>query len=120
MKNQFFLMIVVCLISNVAYSMNIDLDSASQAKLLEQAKKDNVSRGYWPISVRVSLERFYKVENTALSPSYCVRVVGHYQGFVDVELNSGITQRYPAMLGKATEGIYSKEELEVLGVQLPK
>ena len=43
----FFLMIIFCLISNVAYSMSIDLDEASKTKLIEQVKKENVDRGYW-------------------------------------------------------------------------
>lgn len=121
MKNQFFLMIIFCLISNVAYSMSIDLDKASEAKLIEQVKKENVKRGYWPSDVTVRLEQFYKMPDTNGSNTrYFVRAVGSYDGYVQVESGSGTKMLYSARLGKGTEGYFRKEELESLGVQLPE
>ena len=120
MKNQFFLMIIFCLISNVAYSMLIDLDEASKAKLIEQVKAENVKRGYWPSDVVVRLEQFYKMlDNNGSNTRYFVRAVGSYDGYVAKSV-SGATAFYRARLGKGTEGSFSKEELESLGVQLPE
>ena len=123
MKNQFFLMIIFCLISNIAYSMSIDLDDASKAKLIEQVKAENIKRGYWPSDVAVRLEQFYKMTNNNGSDTrYFVRAVGSYYAFVQVKFSSGsgVTALYPARLGKGTEGSFRKEELESLGVQLPE
>lgn len=120
MKNQFFLMMIFCLLSNVAYSMSIDLDDASRAKLIEQVKAENVKRGYWPSYVAVRLEQFYKMTNNNGSDTrYSVRAVGSYDGYAQVKSVSGATVLYPARLGKGTEGSFRKEELESLGVQLP-
>ncbi len=116
----FFLMIIFCLISNIAYSMPIDLDEASKANLIEHVKKENVDRGYWPSDVTVKLEQFYKMpDNNGSDTRYFVRAVGFYAGFVKVEDSSGATF-LPARLGKGTEGSFRKEELESLGVQLPE
>lgn len=121
MKNQFFLMIIFCLISNVAYSMSIDLDDESKAKLIEQVKKENVKRGYWPSDVAVRLEQFDKMRNNNGSDiRYFVRAVGFYDGYVQVNSGSDATVLYPVRLGKGTEGSFRKEELESLGVQLPE
>ena len=121
MKNQFFLMMFFCLLSNVAYSMSIDLDDASKAKLIEQVKAENVKRGYWPSNVVVRLEQFHKMTNNNSSDTrYFVRAVGSYGGYVQVQYGSGPTILYPAPLGKGTQGSFSKEELESLGVQLPE
>lgn len=121
MKNQFFLMIIFCLISNVAYSMSTGLDEASEAKLTERVKKENVDRGYWPRDVDVKLEQFYKIPgNNGSDTRYFVRAVGYYSGFAKVDYSSGATNLFPARLGKGTEGSFGKEELESLGVQLPE
>lgn len=121
MKNQFFLMIIFCLISSAAYSMSIDLDKTSKAKLIEQVKKENVNRGYWPSNVVVRLEQFYKVPGTNDSDtSYFVGAVGSYDGFALVEYSSGDKIFYPVRLGKGTEGSFRKEELESLGIHLPE
>lgn len=117
MKNQFFLMIIFCLISNVAYSMSIDLDEASKAKLIEQVKAENVNRGYWPSDVVVRLEKFYKMPD---NNGFFVRAVGSYNGLAVVECVSGDKKLFCVRLGKGTEGSFSKEELESLGVQLPE
>lgn len=116
MKNRFFNLIIFCLISNIVYSMSIDLDEASKAKLIEQVKAENVRRGYWPDDVTVRLERFYKKSDT----EFFVRAVGSYNGHVLVEYDSGNKLLLPTRLGKATEGSYRKEELQSLGVQLPE
>lgn len=121
MKNRFFLMIAFCLISNVSYSMLIDLDDASKAKLIAQVKKENVQRKYWPSDVVVRLEQFYKMpSNSDSNEKYFVRAVGSYQGYTMVTYNSGATQFFSARLGKGTEGSFSKTELESLGIQLPE
>ncbi len=120
MKNQFFLMIIFCLISNVTCPMSIDLDDASKAKLIEQVKAENVKRGYWPSDVAVRLEQFYKMTNNGSDTRYFVRAVGSYDGYVHIESGSGATMLYRARLGKGTEGSFRKEELESLGVELPE
>lgn len=121
MKNQLFVMIIFCLISNVAYSMSIDLDEASKAKLIEQVKAENVKRGYWPSDVAVRLEQFYKMtDNNGSDTRYFVRAVGSYDGCAQVKSGSGAIMLYPARLGRGTEGSFRKEELESLGVQLPE
>lgn len=121
MKNQLFLMIIFCLISNVAYSMSINLDEESKAKLIEKVKQENVERKYWPSDVSVRLEQFYKMPgNNSSDTRYFVRAVGSYGGYVQVQYGSGPTILYPAPLGKGTQGSFSKEELESLGVQLPE
>lgn len=119
MKSQFFLMIIFCLISNVAYSMSINLDEESKAKLIEKVKQENVERKYWPSDVSVRLEQFYKMPGNGSDTRYFVRAVGSYGGYVKVEYPSGPTILCPAPLGKGTQGYFSKEELESLGVQLP-
>lgn len=68
-------MIIFCLISNVAYSMSIDLDEASKTKLIEQVKKENVDREYWPSDVVVRLEQFYKMSgNNGSDTRYFLKV----------------------------------------------
>lgn len=121
MKNQFFLMIFSCLISNAAYSMPINLDEASETKLIEQVKAENVARGYWPSDVVVQLEQFYMMPgNNGSDARYFVRAVGSYAGYVQIETVSGAKMLRPVRLGKGTEGSFSKEELELLGVQIPE
>lgn len=113
MKNQIFLMIIFCLISPVTCPMSIDLDDASKAKLIEQVKAENVKRGYWPSDVVVRLEQFYKMPDA----KYFVRAVGSYDGYLLTEYGSAKTICI-ARLGKGTQGVFSKEELESIGVQL--
>lgn len=121
MKNQFFLMIISCLISNIAYSMSIDLDAESKAKLIEKVKAENIERRYWPSDVVVRLEKLHKMPGDSDSDTrYFVRAVGSYDGYVRVESASGATVLYPAKIGKGTEGSFRKKELESLGVQLPE
>jgi len=121
MKNQFFLMIIFCLISHVSYPMLIDLDEASKVKLIEQVKAENVDRMYWPSNVVVRLEQFYKMPDTNGSDTrYFVRAVGSYDRHVEVKLSSGDTILRRARIGKGTEGSFCKEELESLGIQLPE
>ncbi len=120
MKNQFFLMIIFCLISNVAYSMS-DLNETSKAKLIKKVKTENVNRGYWPSDVAVRLEQFHKMPgNNGSDARYFVRAVGSYDGYVQVEYDSGAKVLYPKRLRKGTEGSFSKEELESLGILLPE
>jgi len=110
-----------CLISNAAYSMSINLDTASEAKLLDYIKKENVGRRYWPADVAVRLEKFEKLPDTNGSGiRYFVRAVGSYGGYVQAEYASGNKILYPKRIGKGTEGYFSKEELALLGVQLPE
>ena len=116
MKNRFFEMIIFCLISSIAYPMSIDLEEASKAKLIEQVKKENVERRYWPDDVTVRLERFYKKSDT----QYFVRAVGSYNGYLRVEYDSENKVLLPVRLDKGTEGSFSKEELQSLGIQLAK
>jgi hypothetical protein len=121
MKNQFFLMIIFCLISNGAYSMSINLDEASEAKLIKQVKEENIGRGYWPSDVAVRLEKFYKIPGKNDSNTrYFVRAVGSYDGYAQIEYDDGAKILRPVRLGKATEGSFSKKELESWGVQLPE
>ncbi len=116
MKKQFFLKIIFCLISNVAYSMSINLDDASRAKLIEQVKAESINRGYWPSDVVVRLEQFYQMPNER----YFVRAVGSYDGYVKIEHASGAAILSRARLGKGTQGSFSKQELESFGVELPE
>jgi hypothetical protein len=123
MKKYFFLMIILCLVSNVAYSMhnnNIQLDPWSEGQLIERVKAENVDRGYWPEGVVVTLEKLCKISgNNGVDTKYFVRAVGRYDGYVDVQFTTGATERRPARLGKATEGYFKREELESFGLQLP-
>lgn len=116
MKNQLFLMIIFCLISHVAYSMSINLNEESKAKLIEQVKAENINRGYWPSDVVVRLEQFYEMPNER----YFVRAVGSYDGYLKIEHNSGAAIFSHARLGRGTQGSFSKQELESFGVQLPE
>jgi hypothetical protein len=101
--------------------MSIDLDEASKAKLIEQVKKENVERGYWPSDVVVRFEKFYKIpDNNGSDTRYFVRAVGSYDGLAVVEYGSEGKKLFCVRLGKGTEGSFSKEELESLGVQLPE
>jgi nitrous oxide reductase accessory protein NosL len=120
MKNQFFLMIIFCLISNVAHSMSINLDEASKAKLIEQVKAENVKRGYWPSDVAVRLEQFYMMPgNNGSDTRYFVRAVGSYARFAQPKPDSEATPPY-IVIGRGTQGSFRKEELESLGVRLPE
>lgn len=110
------LMTISCLISNIAYSMSIHLDEASKAKLLEQVKKENIEARNWPSDVVVRLDQFYKMPDAR----YFVKAIGSYMGYIRVEYDNGTEELCPQRLGKATKGYFTKEELELLGIQLPK
>lgn len=118
MKNQFFLMIIFSLTSNVAYSMAIVLDEVSKAKLIEQVKKENVNRGYWPSDVVVRLEEFYKMPDNGSNSRYFVRAVGSYNARAEIEFKSGDKKICSIPVGKGTEGVFSEEELKSLGIQV--
>lgn len=97
--------------------MSIDLDETSKAKLIEQVKKENVERRYWPSDVAVRLEKFYRIPGET---RYFIRAVGSYNGHLLIEHSSGDKKPLPVRLGKGTEGYFSKEELESLGILLPE
>ena len=118
----FSLVVIFCLISNVAYSAPIDLDEASKAKLIRQIKRENVTEGRWADNASVTLEEFYKVQdNNDSNAKYFVRAVGTYPCPAIVEYPSGaIDVIFPVPLSKRVSGYFSKEELESWGIQLPK
>lgn len=99
--------------------VSLYLDQANESKLLEQVRKKNLERGYWPADVVVRLEQFGKVSGFHGSDArYFFRAVGSYRGLVKVE-NPGELPYYCRMqVGKGTEGYFSKKELESLGIRL--
>jgi hypothetical protein len=112
---------LLLLCSAMYISGSDDLGEASKAKLIAQVKAENVKKNYWPSDVVVRLEKFYKMPgNNGSDASYFVKAVGSYMGHILIEYDNGTNVMRPQRLGKATEGSFSKKELESLGIQLPE
>ncbi len=119
MKNQFFLMIIFCSISTIVHPMS--LDKASEVKLIEQVKKENVERKYWPSDAVVTLEEFYKMsDNNAPNPRYFVRACGRWAVVVCPLDADPMSQGKLALASRGAQGSFDKKELESFGVQLPE
>lgn len=113
MKNQFFLITTLCLISTVVCPMApIELDENSQKILLQyalvQGKKDN----YWPEEARVSLRSFRYVPETS---EYEAKFDGRFQRL-------GVANGCWCMLHmcKPRSAFISPETLRTLGVVVPE
>lgn len=86
MKDNFFLIAIFCLISNITCSMgSIKLDAKSEANLLKYALVQALKDGYWPVGADVTLESFR-----------CVNEAGNEDG-KELEYEARFCARYLEM-----------------------
>lgn len=121
MKKYIFLVTILCILSNVAYSMGLqDLDPTSKSCLLAYARRKSVTDNYWPTDATVTLIKFDHVNEADRKDEpeleYAVRFLGRYT--TEVTLPDGTKYMQPQ--GRYRSAFMSVATLRNIGVTLPE
>lgn len=134
MKNQFFLMIVFCLMSNTVCPMDdrepnlssdepISLSQENQDTLLSFVKEQLVQQGSLPKNAVLSLEAFILNkghQDAQLGQRYIVKIVATWFRYNSVHDEPGMHVLMPQRHGVDIHSYIFTSGLDAAGVNLPK